>query len=228
VTEGEALLYHAGPNSINGEIADQLIPRVAVSGENMKTVAFTKMEDSTKEEYEFLDKLEEEYREGLADRLLHGLQQLEHSLSGYQISRLDHVLQGATRAYRADESEEMILAVLLHDIGDELAPYSHSEMAAAILRPFVSEKLYWIVKQHGLFQMYYYAHFCGGDRNVRDKFKDHQWYQDAIDFCARYDQNCFDPDYDSEPLEFFEPLIRKLVAAPQMDNEEHTARYGTA
>jgi len=194
----------------------------------MKTVEFIKMEDASKEEYVFLDELEEEFRTGLADKLLLALRQLEHSLSGYKITRLDHVLQGATRAYRANKSEEMILAVLLHDIGDELAPYSHSEMAAAILRPFVSEKLYWIVKQHGLFQMYYYAHFFGGDRNARDKFKDHEWYQDAIDFCANYDQNCFDPDYDSKPLEFFEPLLRKLVAAPKQEDEEHAARYGTA
>ena len=194
----------------------------------METVNFIRMEDGTEEEYQFLDTLEEEYKTGLADRLLQALSSLQHSLSGYKISRLDHVLQGATRAYRADESEEMILTVLLHDIGDELAPYSHSEMAAAILRPFVSEKLYWIVKHHGLFQMHYYAHFCGGDRNARDKFKDHRWFQDAIDFCQDYDQNCFDPDYDSESLEFFEPLLRKLVAAPKQHDEEHVARYGTS
>ena len=194
----------------------------------MKIVDFIRMEDGTREEYEFLDQLEEEYRSGLADKLLLALRQLEHSLSGYRITRLDHALQGATRAYRANEPEELILTILLHDIGDELAPYSHSEMAAAILRPFVSEKLYWIVKHHGLFQMYYYAHFCGGDRNARDRFKDHEWYQDAIDFCANYDQNCFDPDYDSKPLEFFEPLLRKMVAAPKQSDEEHAARYGTA
>ena len=194
----------------------------------METVGFIRMEDSTEEECKFLDTLEEEYRAGLADRLITALNQLEHSLSGYKISRLEHVLQGATRAYRADESEEVILSVLLHDVGDELAPYSHSEMAAAILRPFVSEKLYWIVKHHGLFQMHYYAHFCGGDRNARDKFKDHRWFQDAIDFCQDYDQNCFDPDYDSESLEFFEPLLRKLVAAPKQHDDEQVARYGAS
>jgi predicted HD phosphohydrolase len=185
------------------------------------------MEDATREEYEFLDELEKQYCGGLADRLLNALRQLEHSLSGYKVSRLDHVLQGATRAHRAGESDEMVLAVLLHDIGDELAPHSHSEMGAAILRPFVSEKLYWVVKHHGLFQMYYYAHYFGGDRNARDMFKNHQWYQDAVDFCHKYDQNCFDPDYDSEPLEFFEPLLRKMVANPSIDDPEHTARYGT-
>lgn len=194
----------------------------------MNTVNFTRMEDSTREEYEFLDDLEKKYCSGLADRLLKALKQLEYSLSGYKVTRLEHVLQGATRAHRAGESDEMILAVLLHDIGDELAPHSHSEMAAAVLRPFVSKKIYWIVKHHGLFQMFYYAHFFGGDRNIRDQFKQHQWYQDAVDFCHKYDQNCFDPNYDSEPVEFFEPLVRKMLANPAIVDAEHVARYGSA
>lgn len=194
----------------------------------MNTVNFTRMEDSTREEYEFLGDLEKKYCSGLADRLLKALKQLEYSLSGYKVTRLEHVLQGATRAHRAGESDEMILAVLLHDIGDELAPHSHSEMAAAVLRPFVSKKIYWIVKHHGLFQMFYYAHFFGGDRNIRDQFKQHQWYQDAIDFCHKYDQNCFDPNYDSEPVEFFEPLVRKMLANPAIVDAEHVARYGSA
>ena len=101
-------------------------------------------------------------------------------------------------------------------------------MAAAILRPFVSERLYWIVKHHGIFQMYYYAHHLGGDRDTRERFKDHPWYQDAIDFCHNYDQNCFDPDYDSEPLEFFEPILRRVITTPSFDDNEHVARYGEA
>ena len=127
----------------------------------MQTVNFTRMENGTREEYALLNRMEDEYKAGLPDRILQSLRKLEHSISGYRISRLEHSLQGATRATRAGESEEMIIAILLHDIGDELATYSHSEMAAAILRPFVSEKLYWIVKHHGVFQMYYYAHHYG-------------------------------------------------------------------
>jgi predicted HD phosphohydrolase len=192
----------------------------------MQTVSFTRMEDGTREEYEFLDRLENEYTAGLPDRLMESLRKLEHSLSGYRISRLQHSLQGATRAQRAGESDEMIIAVLLHDIGDELAPYSHSEMAAAILRPFVSDKIYWIIKHHGVFQMYYYAHHCGGDRNVREMYKDNAWYQDAIDFCHNYDQNCFDPDYPAEPLEFFEPILRRVLAKPSISDPEQVARYG--
>ena len=184
------------------------------------------MQDGTREEYEFLDRKEEEYLAGLPDRILDALRRLEHSISGYRINRLEHCLQGATRAYRAGESDEMIVAVLLHDIGDELATCSHSEMAAAILRPFVSEKLYWIVKHHGVFQMYYYAHHCGGDRHSRELFKDSPWYQDAIDFCHNYDQNCFDPDYDWKPLEFFEPILRRVFSRPSLQDSEQIARYG--
>ena len=194
----------------------------------MQTVNFTRMEDGTREEYEFLDHMEDEYKLGLPDRILESLRKLEHSISGYRISRLEHSLQGATRAFRAGESEEMIVAILLHDIGDELATYSHSEMAAAILRPFVSEKLYWIVKHHGVFRMYYYADHCGSDRNCREMYREHAWYQDAVDFCHNYDQNCFDPDYDSEPLEFFEPILRRVMSQPRFNDAEQLARYGDA
>jgi predicted HD phosphohydrolase len=192
----------------------------------MQTVNFTRMEDGTREEYEFLDHMEEDYKAGLADRILESLRKLEHSLSGYRVSRLEHSLQGATRAHRAGESDEMIVAILLHDIGDELATYSHSEMAAAILRPFVSDKIYWIVKHHGVFQMYYYAHHCGGDRNCREIYRDHAWYQDAIDFCHNYDQNCFDPSYESESLEFFAPILKRVMTDPSFDDAEQLARYG--
>ena len=193
----------------------------------MKTVNFIRMEDGTAEEYAFLDQMENQYAADLPDRLLTALARLENSISGYRISRLEHCLQGATRAYRAGESEQMIVAVLMHDIGDELATHSHSEMAAAILRPFVNEELYWIVKHHGIFQMYYYAHYTGGDRNARDRYKDHPYYQAAVRFCHEYDQNCFDPDYDSEPLEFFRPIVERVCAKPNAFDVEHQARYGS-
>ena len=192
----------------------------------MKKVDFIRMEDGTAEEYAFLDRLEDQFKLGLVDRLITALQQLENSLSGYQISRLDHVLQGATRAHRAGESEQLVVATLLHDLGDDLAPYSHSEMAAAILRPFVSDEIYWIVKHHGIFQMYYYAHHSGGDRNARDQFKGHEYYDAAVRFCHEYDQNCFDPNYNSEPLEFFRPMPERVTAKPMAFDAEHKARYG--
>ncbi len=192
----------------------------------MKTVNFSRMCDGTKEEYAFLDQLEQDYIADLPERLISALERLENSISGYRLSRLQHSLQSATRAHRAGESEELVIAALLHDIGDELAPSSHSELAAAVLRPYVSEKTYWIIKHHGLFQMFYYAHHCGGDRHARDKFKHHQWFTDAVNFCEHYDQNCFDPDYENLPLTFFEPMLRRIFKQPLVNNYEHQARYG--
>ncbi|RDH46168.1 HD domain-containing protein [Zooshikella ganghwensis] len=192
----------------------------------MQTVNFTQLSDSTKEELEYLDSLEEKFRAGLPDRIIEALKQLEYSLGGYQVNRLEHSLQSATRAFRNGETEEMVMAALIHDIGDNLAPWSHSEMAAAILRPFVSDKIHWIIKHHGVFQLYYYAHHCGGDPNTRDAFRDSPWFEDCARFCEEYDQNCFDPKYDWEPLSFFEPMIRRFFVDPKKADHEYTARYG--
>ncbi len=176
------------------------------------TVAFTSMAAGTREDYELLELLEAQFASGTANRVLDQLRGLAGSLAGYKVDRLEHSLQSATRAYRDGADEEMVVAALLHDIGDLLAPHNHSEMAAAVLRPYVSERTYWVVRQHGLFQSYYYAHHMGGDRNARDRYIDHPWYQDAVDFCHRWDQSSFDPKYDSLPLEFFEPMVRRVFA----------------
>ena len=163
----------------------------------MKKVSFTEMKNGTKDDYLFLDKHEKDFANETAERILKFMSNLTETLEGYQISRLEHSLQSATRAFNNGESEEMIVATLLHDIGDDLAPMNHSQYAASILRPYVSERTYWIVLHHGLFQTYYSAHHLGGDRNARDKFKDHKYYQDTIDFCEKYDQCSFDPNYKS-------------------------------
>ena len=183
-----------------------------------ETVSFTAMKNGARADYELLERLEAEYARTLPDRLLAALGELAHSLSGYRVSRLEHSLQSATRAHRADESEEMVVAALLHDIGDMLAPYSHSEMAAAVLRPYVSKKIHWIVKTHGVFQMIYYAHHVGGDPDAREEFRGHQWFDDAAKFCEEYDQNCFDPEYESLPLSFFEPMLRRIFAREPFGN----------
>ncbi len=175
-------------------------------------VSFTSMAAGTKEDYEMLERLEAEFAASTADRVLEQLRGLAGSLGGYKVDRLEHSLQSATRAYRDDADEEMVVAALLHDIGDLLSPHNHSELAAAVLRPYVSERTYWIVREHGLFQSYYYAHHFGGDRNARDRFIDHPWYQDTVDFCERWDQSSFDPEYESLPLEFFEPMVRRIFA----------------
>ena len=176
----------------------------------MKKVNFTEMKNGSREDYELLEKYEKNFERKTADRLLKYLASQTTTLEGYQITRLEHSLQAATRAYKNGESEEMVVATLLHDIGDELAPMNHSQYAASIIRPYVSEKTYWIILHHGLFQTYYSAHHLGGDRNARDKFKDHKYYQDTVDFCENYDQSSFDPNYKSMSLEEFEPMVKKI------------------
>ena len=178
----------------------------------MKKVNFTEMKHGSKEDYELLEKYEHNFERETADRLLKYLASQTTTLEGYQITRLEHSLQAATRAYRNNESEEMVVATLLHDIGDELAPMNHSQYAASIIRPYVSEKTYWIINHHGLFQTFYSAHHLGGDRNARDKFKDHKYYQATVDFCEKYDQSSFDPNYKSMSLEDFSPMVEKIFA----------------
>ena len=178
----------------------------------MKKVSFTEMKHGTKEDYLLLEKHEKDFERKTANRILNFMSNLNTTLEGYQVSRLEHSLQTATRAYKNGESEEMVVAALLHDIGDELAPMNHSEYAASILKPYVSEKTHWIIEKHGEFQMYYYAHHLGGNRNKRDEYKDHKYYNDTINFCEKYDQNSFDPNYKSLPLEFFRPIVKKIFS----------------
>ena len=178
----------------------------------MKKVSFTEMKNGTRDDYLFLDEHEKDFASKTADRILKFMSNLTETLEGYKISRLEHCLQSASRAYSNGESEEMVVAALLHDIGDELAPMNHSEYAASILKPFVSEKTHWIIEKHGEFQMYYYAHHLGGDRNKRDRYKDHKYYKDTINFCEKYDQNSFDPNYKSKTLEFFRPMVKKIFS----------------
>ena len=178
----------------------------------MKTVNFTEMKKGSKDDYQLLEKYEKNFERQTAVRILKYLSNQNSTLEGYKISRLEHALQAATRAYQNKESEEMVVATLLHDIGDDLAPMNHSQYAASILRPYVSEKTYWIILHHGLFQTYYSAHHLDGDRNARDKFKDHKYYKATIDFCENYDQCSFDPNFKSMSLKDFEPLVKKIFA----------------
>ena len=138
----------------------------------MSTVKFNEMKLGSKEDYLLLDEYEQKYIAGTADRIIKFMNGLDSTLVGYKITRLEHSLQTATRALNDKADEEMVVAALIHDIGDELAPLNHSEYAASILKPFVSEKTHWIIEKHGEFQMYYYAHHLGGNRDQREKYKD--------------------------------------------------------
>ena len=178
----------------------------------MSKVKFTAMKDGSKEDYLLLDEHEQAYIQGIADRIIKFMGGLNSTLEGYQVSRLEHSLQTATRALKDKADDEMVVAALLHDIGDELAPLNHSEYAAAVLKPYVSEKTHWIVEKHGEFQMYYYAHHLGGNKNQREKYKGHKYYQDTVNFCENWDQKSFDPNYKSLTLKEFEPLVKKIFS----------------
>ena len=184
----------------------------------MKKVKFIQMNEGTKEDYLLLNKNEKKFIEGTADRILKFTSALSNTLEGYQITRLEHSLQTATRALNDKANDEMIVGALLHDIDDELAPLNHSEYAAAVLKPYVSEKTHWIIKKHGEFQMYYYAHHLDGNRNQRDKYKSHKYFKETVDFCENWDQKSFDPNYKSLPLKEFESYVNKIFSRNPYSN----------
>jgi len=169
------------------------------------------MEHGTGADYSLLASYADDIGEQYADRVLAWLQDMDDD-SPYQVSRLQHSRQTATRAERDGADDETIACALLHDIGDALAPANHSAVAAAMLAPYVSEKNHWIVAHHGLFQGYYWFQFIGLDVNARDRYRDHAHYDACVEFCERWDQPSFDPDYDTYPLSHFEPLVRTLFA----------------
>lgn len=183
----------------------------------MDKVSFTRMKDGTREEYEFLTAHEIDHTKGTADRLLTALTDLDESLSGYQITRLGHSVQAATRAWRDGADTDWIVAALLHDIGDIFAPYNHDEYAATILKPFVREQVTWVVEKHGDFQMLYYGHHVGGDQHKRDLHKGSPYWDDCAEFCERWDQSSFDPGYDTLPIGFFAPMVREVFARKPYD-----------
>ncbi len=183
----------------------------------MEKVKFTAMKDGDREDYEFLTGHEIEYAAKTAGRLLTALRDLDESMSGYQVTRLGHSLQAATRAWRDGADEDWVVSALLHDIGDIYAPYNHDEYAAAVLRPFVREQCTWAVEKHGDFQRLYYAHHLGGDRDAREKYRGHPFFDDCAEFCERWDQSSFDPDYDDLPVEFFRPMVERVFARRAYD-----------
>lgn len=184
----------------------------------MDRVKFTAMQDGDKEDYDFLTAHEIAHTKGTADRLLGALVELDEGLSGYQITRLGHSLQSATRAVRDGADTDWIVSALLHDIGDIYAPYNHDEYAATILKPFVREQCTWVVETHGDFQMLYYGHHLDGfDQHKRERHRGHIYFDDCAEFCERWDQASFDPDYDNLPLEFFAPMVEKVFARRPYD-----------
>jgi predicted HD phosphohydrolase len=181
----------------------------------LATTTFTAMRDSTREDYQLIGRHSMGFFQGLPDRILDHLRLLAGDTGGYAVDRLTHSLQTATRAQHDGQDDEYVVCALIHDIGDTLASANHADLAATILEPFVSERNHWIVKHHGVFQGYYFFHHLDLDRDMRDRFRGHEFFRDCAAFCEKYDQNSFDPNYETLPLEAFEPAVRKLFAAPR-------------
>ena len=183
----------------------------------MDTVSFTQMRDGTRADYDLLAVEERQFIARLPDRLLAALHELDEGLDGYPISRLHHSLQAATRAERDGADVDWVVAALVHDVGDGLAPENHSQMAAAILRPYVREDVAWTVLMHGVFQQHYYGHHTGHDPDAREVYRSHAWFDRCERFCEQWDQASFDPTYPTESLEHFEPMLREVFSRPAFD-----------
>ena len=175
---------------------------------------FTTMEKSTEAEWKLIAAEYAPFAKALPERILSHLKLLEGDYGGFAVDRMTHSLQTATNAHRGGEDEEYVVCALLHDIGDTLGSFNHADVAASILKPFVSEELHWIVEKHGIFQGHNFFHHLGLDRDMREQFRGHQYFDATEEFIDKYDCPAFDPNYDTLPLEFFEPMVMKLFEKP--------------
>ena len=175
--------------------------------------SFTSFQDSTKEDWDLIMSQRGALTTSLPSRVLQQLELLRNDYGGFPVDRLEHSVQTATRAERDGRDDEYIVCARIHDVGDILTPHNHPDLAAAILKPFVSEANHWMVQHHGIFQGYYFWHYLGGDRNARDEFDGHEHYDHCEEFCALYDAPAFDPSYKSNPLEHYGPLLADFFTA---------------
>lgn len=173
---------------------------------------FKRMDEGTVQDFALLAQVHTNSLLALPDLLINMLQTLK-SDAIYPIDRLSHSLQSATRALKDNKDEEYIVCCLLHDFGESLGPFNHGEIAGAILHPFITEGNQWMLAHHGIFQTYYFGDKLGIDPNRRDQFKSSPYYDQTVEFCAKYDEVAFDPDYRSEPMSTFEPMVRKLLGS---------------
>jgi len=177
--------------------------------------SFTDMASSTEADWKIILNEAAGFAKALPDRVLSHLRLLGGDFGGFPVDRLTHSLQTATRAHQDGRDEEYVVCALLHDIGDTLATYNHPDIGAAILKPFVSEENHWMVQHHGIFQGYYFFQHLGMDRNMREQFRNHPCFERTEEFCARYDGPAFDRNAETLPLQFFEPMLRRVLAQPR-------------
>ena len=182
---------------------------------------FTKMTDGTAEDWSIIADSNINEAADLPGKILDHLMMLGNDYGGFAVDRLTHSIQTATRAHRDGRDEEYVVCALLHDIGDNLAPSNHADFAATLMQPFISEKNYWIVKHHGIFQGYYFFDHLGLNKNMRDQFKGHDHFEYTAQFCHLYDQCAFDPNYESMSLEDFEPIVHRVLSKPKNSIYKH-------
>ncbi len=175
---------------------------------------FRAMIDGTRDDWAIIASEMRHFGKSLPDRVIDHLMLLDGDHGGFPIDRLQHCLQTATRAHRDGRGEAYVIMALLHDIGDTLGTFNHPDIAAAMIKPFVSDELHWICEQHGIFQGYFFFHHLGYDRNIRESMRGYPHFEACAEFCEKYDQAAFDPGYDSAPLSFFEPILRRVMERP--------------
>jgi len=175
---------------------------------------FTAMTEGTQQDWTIIGSHFRDFSAKLPERVLTHLKLLDGDYGGFPVDRLEHSLQTATRAHQDRRDEAYVVMALLHDIGDTLGSYNHPEIGAAMLRPFVSEELHWIANTHGVFQGYYFFHYIGGDRDMRENYRGHPHFEACAEFCEKYDQSAFDPNYESAPLDFFVPMVGRVFSRP--------------
>jgi predicted HD phosphohydrolase len=177
--------------------------------------AFTRMQDSTAEDWRLIGAEFAGFARTLPDRILAHLKLLEGDYGGFPVDRYTHSLQTATRALHAGRDDEYVVCALLHDIGDTLGSFNHFDIAAAILKPFVSDENLWMVQNHGIFQGYYFFHHIGLNREMREQFRGHACFDRTAEFCDLYDNPAFDAKAETLPISEFEPMVRRVFAQPR-------------
>lgn len=183
--------------------------------EKSEQPTWTKLTECTVEDVQTMGKLySEDAARNQANRALNLLrsQKGEHLKLGAPIDLYTHGLQTATRAHDAGEPEDLIVAALLHDVGELMSATNHGDIAAALLAPYVEPAITWMLAHHEIFQMYYYGDQAGIDKNKRELFKDSPHYELTEAFCRKYDQVAFDPNFECKPIEFFVPMVHKVFS----------------
>lgn len=193
-----------------------------------KRASFTSMKDSTSEDWQLISAEFAAYARGLPDRVIAHLRLLEGDFGGFPVDRYTHSLQTATRAMRDGREDEYVVCALLHDIGDTLATSNHPDIAAAILKPYVSDANLWMVEHHAIFQGHYFFQHLGLDRHMRDQFAGHVHFDYTAEFCDLYDSAAFDARGETLPISEFEPMVRRLLSAPRRSIYNADSRANSA